>query len=138
MIYKKFRQPIDDIIESFYSPLRINQNFHICHEKLSALKQITSLTEISDVDEQAEIDTAHLVPEFKRRSNLINSIDHGTDAKCQKAIRVLIVDDNTFNIMGLNAVLQQFSQITLIDKAYNGKQCIDQLDKIISTGNASK
>lgn len=55
-----------------------------------------------------------------------------------RKIRVLIVDDNVFNIMSLSSILQQISQISLIDRAFNGKQCVDLIAEIVQSADTSR
>lgn len=46
--------------------------------------------------------------------------------------RILIVDDEPYNILGLSIVLQQSGYeriVQLIDKAYNGKEAVDLVKK---------
>lgn len=51
------------------------------------------------------IERVHPVPEFKRKSNSIfNPISSSLDIP-NEHIKVLIVDDNAFNIMGLQSIL---------------------------------
>lgn len=52
----------------------------------------------------------------------------------KKKLRILIVDDVTFNIQGLKLLLSRFSQLT-IDTAFNGKQAVTKVEDSLLRGD---
>ena len=46
------------------------------------------------------------------------------------SIKVLIVDDYEYNIMGLRAILELIKNIERVDEVHNGKDAVDLVKKI--------
>ena len=64
-----------------------------------------------------------------KNDGLINLSNNNTNCK-----RILIVDDEPYNVLGLIIMIKQIgfdSVMNLVDRAYNGLEAIERVEKLL-------
>lgn len=52
--------------------------------------------------------------------------------------KILVIDDNVFNIMGLLSILRKVESVKLIDHVSNGQECVEKISEIIKCNQSDR